>query len=90
MTNGLTGSFELVGTNNMTGRISWSEKYDVETNKHVVEITNFELKSSNYYGFTYYLNGSISVAGSSVVNFNSFTGTHNIRPAIQININNKP
>ena len=77
MATGNSGSFSISGSQNMTAVVYWSETYNESANTHVVSITRIMLKSSNWYGFTYYLNGSASINGSQVITFNSALGTHN-------------
>ena len=77
MATGNSGSFSISGSQNMTAVVYWSETYNESANTHVVSITRIMLKSSNWYGFTYYLNGSASINGSTVITFNSALGTHN-------------
>ena len=77
MATGNSGSFTLSGSQNFAVKINWSETYNESANTHVVSITSAELISYNWYGFTYYPNGTLSINGSTVVTFNSQTGTHN-------------
>ena len=77
MAQGNSGSFTLSGTQNFAVIINWSETYNESANTHVVSITSCQLVSYNWYGFTYYPNGTLSINGSTVVTFNSQTGTHN-------------
>lgn len=66
MATGKSGKISITGTKNMSAVLYWSETYDVATNTHVVKIDNIKFKSSNWYGFTYYLTGSIVVNGTTV------------------------
>lgn len=77
MAQGNSGSFLLSGSQNFDVLIYWSETYNEAANTHNVSITSCQLVSSNWYGFTYYPNGSLSINGTKVVTFNSQTGTHN-------------
>ena len=77
MAQGNSGSFTLTGSQNFAVIINWSETYNESANTHVVSITSAQLVSYNWYGFTYYPNGTLSINGSTVVTFNSQTGTHN-------------
>lgn len=79
MATGKSGSFEISGTKGMTAKVFWSETYDTISNKSVVTITDLQLKNSNWYGFTYYLSGTLSINGNTVVSFNSTLGTHAAR-----------
>ncbi len=77
MATGNSGSFTLTGSQNFAVIIYWSETYNESANTHVVSITAAQLVSYNWYGFTYYPSGTLSINGSAVVTFNSQIGTHN-------------
>lgn len=77
MATGNSGTITLTGSANFAVVLHWSETYNESANTHVVSITSACLKSYNWYGFTYYPSGTISINGSAVVTFNSSTGTHN-------------
>ena len=77
MAQGNSGSFTLTGSQNFAVIIYWSETYNESANTHVVSITAAQLVSYNWYGFTYYPSGTLSINGSTVVTFNSQIGTHN-------------
>lgn len=79
MAQGNSGSFYLAGTKNMGAMIYWSETYNAAANTHVVSIDDITFASSNWYQFTYYLQGSVTVDGSTVATFNSALGTHHVR-----------
>jgi hypothetical protein len=74
---GKSGMFELAGTNSITVRVFWSEEYTVASNQSVVSIDKLQVKSSSYSYVAYFPNGSISVNGAKVIEFNSVLGTHN-------------
>lgn len=76
MASGKSGSFELSGNYGITVKVTWSETYDITTNKSVVSIESLKVKSSSYYGKSYYLNGTIKVGGSEVIEFSSTLGSH--------------
>ena len=76
MASGKSGSFELDGNYGITVKVTWSETYDITTNKSVVSIESLKVKSSSYYGKSYYLNGTIKVGGSEVIEFSSTLGSH--------------
>ena len=79
MATGNSGTITVTGTKQMSAVLYWSETYDVATNTHVVSIDNITFKSSNWYGFTYYLNGSITVDGTTVFSCTSSSGSHHVR-----------
>ena len=64
MATGNSGTITVTGTKQTTAILYWSETYDVASNTHVVSIDNITFKSSNWYGFTYYLKGTITVDGT--------------------------
>ena len=61
MATGNSGSFTLTGSQNFAVIIYWSETYNESANTHVVSITAAQLVSYNWYGFTYYPNGTLSI-----------------------------
>lgn len=79
MATGNSGTISITGTKQMSAVLYWSETYDVASNTHVVSIDTIKFKSSNWYGFTYYLNGSISVNGTTVFSCTSSSGSHHVR-----------
>lgn len=78
MASGNSGTISVTGTKNMSAVLYWSETYDVASNTHVVSIDNITFKSSNWYGFTYYLSGSVTVDGTTVFSCTSSSGSHNV------------
>ena len=71
---GRSGNLVYAGSKNITCHIGWSETYDPDSNTSWVSITSLALTSSNYYGHTYYLDGSIKVNGTEVIAFSSTIG----------------
>lgn len=78
MASGVTGYFDLAGGAGITLRIHYSQSYTVETNKSTVSITQIEVASTDYYGVTYYLDGSITIAGTTAISMSSSGGTHRV------------
>lgn len=78
MANGVSGYFDLTGSNGITMRIHYGETYDVTTNQSVVSITALQVMSSWYYGVTYYLDGTITVDGSTAASMSSSGGTNGV------------
>lgn len=78
MANGVSGYFDLTGSNGITMRIRYGETYDVTTNQSVVSITALQVMSSWYYGVTYYLDGTITVDGSTAASMSSSGGTNGV------------
>ena len=77
MATGKSGSFTIAGGNGVTLEITWSETYDIATNKSTVSITQIRGKSSAWMA-TYYLNGTVKIAGKTAITMNSTNGTHNV------------
>lgn len=77
MATGNSGSFTLSASGNFSVVIYWSETYNESANTHNVSITACQLKSSNWYGFTYYPSGGLYINGTQVATFNSALGSHN-------------
>lgn len=78
MVAGKSGSFELTGTKGLSVRVFWSEEYSFDDNQSVVSINNIQITSSLDSGVTYYPTGKVTVDGQTVVEFNSFQGTHRV------------
>ena len=76
MATGKSGSFTIAGTKSMSAKCYWSETYDVASNTHVISIDKICLISTNWYGFTYYLDGTVSVENVTLVSFSSSAGGH--------------
>ena len=74
MATGNRGTISVTGTKQMSAILYWSETYDVSSNTHVVSIDNITFKSSNWYGFTYYLSGSVTVDGTTGFSCTSSSG----------------
>lgn len=80
MATGKSGYFDLTGSNTTFAlRVNWSETYEITTNKSVVTIDSVQVKSTGWYGFTYYPDGLIKINGTTVITMNSGTGTHSVR-----------
>jgi len=75
---GKSGSFEIAG-NPFSGRVTWSEVYDIDSNTSIVSIDSVEVKSSNWYGVGYFPRGTVKVNGTVAVQFYSGSGSHNVR-----------
>lgn len=75
MITGKSGSFDL-SYGNFTARFTWVEEYDPNANTSVVK-TNVAVKSSYWYD-TYFLDGTISVDGKTVVEMSSYDGSHSV------------
>lgn len=82
MASGKSGSFTLT-SGYYTVQVNWSETYDPIANTSVVSITSVKAKSSNWYGVTYYPNGTIKINGTTVITMNSVLGSHNVYIASQ-------
>ncbi len=74
---GNSGRISFSASQNFSVVLYWSETFDPSANTHDVSITSCQLVSSNWYGFTYYPNGTISINGTAVASFNSALGSHN-------------
>lgn len=85
MEQGKTGTFDISGSKGMIGRISWSERYDIAANIHVVTITAFEIKATKIFGAQYYLGsndnyGAVRVDSTDVAVFRNRAGSHYVTP----------
>lgn len=80
MATGKSGYFTLTGSNNTFSlRVNWSETYETTTNKSVVTIDSVQVKSTGWYGFTYYPDGLIKINGEIAIEMDSNLGTHSVR-----------
>ena len=78
MATGVTGYLDFEATKGFTLRVHYAETYDIATNKSdSLTITKLQIYSEQW-GNTYwhYLNGTISVNGTTVVTMNSSITTH--------------
>lgn len=85
MTQGKSGFRVITGTKGMTGKINWSETYDISTNTHVVTIDGFQVMAGTHFGYTYYLGsnanrGYIAVNGTDIAVFQNEAGSHYVTP----------
>lgn len=72
------GVFE-VSKKPLSGRVTWRAVYNTETNKSVVSIEKLEIKSSDWYGFSYYLNGNIHINGKRAIDFAPSSESHTVK-----------
>lgn len=76
MATGKSGSYTLTGSKaGITAFVSWAEVYDAIKNQSDYVSIGLKIKSSQYID-AYWLNGTITVNGETVVTFNSALGTH--------------
>lgn len=62
-----------------TVRVYYSETYEVSTNKSKMTVTAIKVKSTNWYGVTYYPDGTLKVNGVAVATFASNIGNALVR-----------
>lgn len=74
MATGKSGSYEILNGCYIV-KVDWSETYDIASNTSELSV-NISAKSSDWYGWQYYLSGDISVDGTPVVAFDSTVWTH--------------
>lgn len=79
MATGVSGYFDITATKNITVRVKYTETYDVSSNKTTALNISLLVSSSNYYGHTYYIDGPLSVAGTTVKDFSSASGENSVR-----------
>lgn len=77
MANGKSGTLTWT-SGNYSVRVTWSETYEVSTNKSKVSITKVEAKTSSWYGVTYYPDGKIYINGTCVLTMNSVLPTGSV------------
>ena len=77
MATGVSGFFDISGSKGFSVRVGYTETYDIATNKSSVAISYIYVKSSSYYT-TYYLNGSVSIDGTTAFSMSSQAGSHSV------------
>lgn len=65
MTQGVSGYFDVAGTENFTGRFFYSEEYDKLSGKRKVSITGISIQST-VYGGTWWPGGTVAVEGETL------------------------
>lgn len=65
MATGKSGSLTWT-SGTFTLQINWSETFDISTNTSDVTINSIQVKSSSYYQWQYYPNGTIQINGTTV------------------------
>lgn len=79
MATGKSGYIDLTGSiSSFTLRINWAESYDVASNKSTIKITSLQVRSTNYSGYTYYLDGVVKINGTVVFSMDSTTGDYSV------------
>lgn len=66
-----------------TVRVYYEEAYDIASNASDVTITDIKVRSTNWYGITYYPDGVVQVNGVTVLTMDAGLGTHAVRPDVQ-------
>lgn len=80
---GISGKFELNGDYGITLRLGYQEEYQIADNTSTLRITSLEVKSSWYYGVTYYLDGTVKVDNAAAVTMQQgVTGNNVYLPAL--------
>lgn len=79
MATGISGYFDITATKNITVRVKYEETYDISSNKTTALNITLLVSSSNYYGHTYYIDGPLSVDGTTVKDFSSSSGENSVR-----------
>lgn len=76
MATGISQVFTLAGSKGgITVEVDLSETYDALLNTSDVTV-GLRVKSSSYYGYTYYLSGSVRLDGEKLVSMSSASGSH--------------
>ena len=78
MATGASGYVDFTGTQGMSVRVGYQETYSSVSGNGSVSISYIQVKSSSWYGVTYYLDGSIkdTVTGATAVSMSSTAGSH--------------
>lgn len=80
MLNGVTGYVDIPTNVSWAAvRVFYSEVYDADSNSSDLTIVDIKVKSTYWSGVTYYPDGLVQVNGETVLDMNSFQGTHTVR-----------
>ena len=74
---GITKTFTVKGTKGVSARVTVTETYDIAANTSTLSVA-VAVACANYYGHTYYLNGTISAGGQTLQTMRSTAGTHHV------------
>lgn len=66
---GLSGYFDITGTESTAGRVFWAEQYDKTTGKRIVSVTGISVQSK-VYGGTWHPGGTVKVNDETVGEMN--------------------
>lgn len=72
---GINKTFEITGSKGITAKVTVAEDYSTTKNTSTLTVS-VSLKNSQFFGHTYYLNGTIKAGGTTLQTFNSSKGTH--------------
>ena len=80
MAAGKNGYFDLAcSISTFSFRVNWSETYDIDSNTSTFQIDSIQIRSSGYYGYTYYPDGIIKINGETVLCMDSNSGQYSVR-----------
>lgn len=74
---GIKKTFTVTGSKGVSARVTVMEEYDISANTSRVTV-GVALACSTYYGYTYYLDGTVSAGGQTLQVMDSYDGTHNV------------
>ena len=74
---GITNTFTVSGSKGASARVTVTEEYDIAANASVLKVA-VAVACANYYGHTYYINGTISAAGKTLQTMRSSAGSHRV------------
>lgn len=84
MATGVSGYVEFASSVSWgTVRVYYKETYNIESNESDLTITDIKVRSTNWYGITYYPDGIVQVNGVTVLTMDAGLGTHAVRPNVQ-------
>ncbi len=80
METGITHIYELAGSKGgITLEVTVQEQYDAMENTSDLTV-GLRVKSSSYYDYIYYLNGTLALEGNTLVTMRSAVPTHYVKP----------
>lgn len=84
MATGVSGYVEFASSVSWgTVRVYYEETYGIESNKSDLTITDIKVRSTNWYGITYFPDGVVQVNGVTILTMDAGLGTHAVRPNVQ-------
>lgn len=77
MAAGVSGYIDFQGSSGAILRVNYSEIYDIATNtSNAVKVDSIQISVPNYSGYAHYMDGTVSINGTTVLTMSSYTASH--------------